>query len=387
MSAVGFAGASGCAAKAVFVNALPSLSSLEKAHGDIREIRWLLKGDREAALKLFREALVSGHAALQIQLSYALSAMKIFKDGEKNFSSLSMHDLDETTYYPADCVHFHAAYDEATQSESSWQEKKARALSTFREAASSGYLPAVLELACEEWACYLETYGFAVQLRRYVGQGDKQIDSYFGKALKNGCLKGSPLFYEGIYWIEKSSAHEVRCPEEGQSFNSFVRSYLSPNLVVHSNCDGFYHISPSTVLAPSKEAWQAFLAKKITSIQPVEISSYEFPYDVRELKSLVQRYKISTIARVSTVEDPTEKHTILQWGKQIHGFFSNVLALYEDGEYIGNISVRHDTLAIHHTFKDPRIQPVINFFEHIMIRSGSAEAARSWICQIEGHDH
>lgn len=382
MSALSPVGATGCISTKPCDEKAVSFEAIEKTNGNLKEIRYLLQGDRQTGLELFKEALDKGNAVLQIQLSYALFGMKVAKDSEKDFSLLTPNDLESLMYYPKEFVLFYAAYDEATGSESSWQEEKARAMSTFGAAANHGYLPAILELCYEKWKHNTDTYGFAVQLRRYVGQGDKLIDSYFGSALKNGCQIGSPLYYEGIYWLEKSSDNLVKYPREEESFECFVNSYLSITSASHFEYDGFFHVYPSTILAPSKDAWETFLATKILPIQPAPLDSYLFTYDAEQIRTLMSQYKITGIRELLPITDPMEEQTIQHEEEKMHRFYLDVLTLYEGEKQIGMISVHSATFAIHQTFTDPRIQPVLDFVENILTRSGSVRSVLAWFRQI-----
>ena len=179
------------------------LTSVRDTRGNINEIRLLLKGNVETCYRLFREAVEEGDAVTQIQLSHALFGIKWGKDQEKDFSSLVVLDLEEFSYYPRAFALFNSAYDEAMGLEIDRKRNKARGIETFAKAADQGYLPAVLELKHTKWKWNSDSYGFAVQLRPFVGKGDKRLDYYFGKALKNGCQRGTERYYEGLYWMEK----------------------------------------------------------------------------------------------------------------------------------------------------------------------------------------
>lgn len=385
MSALNPVDASKFISREHFAEKIANLKEIENANGDIKKIRFLLKGNRQAGLELFKEAIAKENAVLQIQLSYALYEMKIAKDLEKDFSSLTANDLESLSYYPRNFVLFNLAYDEATGLKSSRPEKEMRALSTFGAAVNHGYFPAVLELNYNKWAPNIDTYGFAVQLRRYVGQGDKRIDFYFGRALKNGCQIDSPLYYEGIYWMEKSSGNKVKYPREGESFEFFVRSYLSGHAgsgPVHY-CDGFCHVDFSTILTPSRDAWEAFIAKKIIPIQPAPLSSYIFSYHAEEIRSLLYQYKIESIEWILETEDPMEKQTVQCEEREVHRSYIHELRFFEDREKIGTISVRSDTFAIYRTFRYPKIQPVLDFVENILTRFGSVNSAQAWLNQIK----
>src|SRR5262249_47987226 len=149
---------------------------------DINEIRLLLKGSLETCYKLFRKAVEEGDAISQIQLSHASWGIKWGKDQEKDFSSFVYSDLEQFSYFPRDYLLFNTVYNEAMGEQFDWEIHKARGHEIFRRAADLGYLPAVLELKATEWKFNIDSYGFAVQLRPFVGQGDRVLDYYFGRA-------------------------------------------------------------------------------------------------------------------------------------------------------------------------------------------------------------
>lgn len=204
VSLIGAGAAPFVAAVAVAVDDTLHLDAVRDARGDVNEIRLLLKGNVETCHRLFREAEKEGDVVTQIQLSHALLGMKWGKDDTKDFSSLLVGDLEKFSYYPREFALFNLAYDQAMGVESDWRTGKARGVETFRLAANRGYLPAFLELMHKEWKGNASSYGFAAQLRPFVGKGDRQLDYYFGQALKNGCQIGSEQYYEGLYWMNRS---------------------------------------------------------------------------------------------------------------------------------------------------------------------------------------
>ncbi len=360
-----------------------NLEAVRDTRGDINGIRLLLKGSVETCNNLFRQAVEEGDVISQIQLSHALFGMKQGKDGSKDFSSLSTRDLETFFYYPRQFALFNSAYDQAMGVESDWETRDARSKETFRLASNRGYLPAFLELKCNEWRS--RSYGFAVELRPFVGKGDRQLDYHFGQALKRGCEAGSELYYEGMYWMNQSGGIQVKYPREGQSFEGFVRWYVEyedyPN-ESFDNHDGFFHIGSSVVLAPSKEAWETFVKEKLSNVRVSPIESYVFIYDVEQLKSLQNEHKIR-VGHTSSFVESVEGIESLRGGI-IHGFRIDSLSISLDNEYLGEISVQKDTFNIHQTFKNQKIQPMIDFIENVMTRTGSAGSAREWLSQMGG---
>jgi|GEM_PF-3799752 len=247
-----------------------SLEATRHARGDINEIRMLLKGSIETCNNLFKQAVEEGDVVSQIELSHAIFGMKWGKDDSKDFSSLSVRDLEAFSYYPREFVLFNLAYDQAMGVESDWRTSDARSKETFRAAASRGYLPAFLELKCKEWKWHTSSYAFAVELRPFVGKGDRKLDYYFGQALKNGSQIGSELYYEGMYWMNQSCGIPVKYPREDESFNDFTSRYIQVKELgsTYYNQDGFMHLRRSSVvLAPSREAWEAFVKEKLGNVK------------------------------------------------------------------------------------------------------------------------
>lgn len=339
------------------------LESVRNAGGDINKIRMLLKGNVKACHSLFKQAEKEEDVVTQIQLSHALFGMKWGKDDTKDFSSLTIGDLETFSYYPNEFMLFNSAYDQAMEVTSGWEKRENRGTETFRLAASRGYLPAFLELTCKEWNWRKSSFGFAVQLRPFVGKGDKRLDYYFGQALKNGCPIGSALYYEGLYWMNQSNNITVKYPREHQSFEDFKDYYIKyESWEALYNYDGFL-VGSSVVLAPSKEAWEAFVKEKLEDIKIAPIDSYLFEYDSKQIKSLLNKYKIT--ADTTSFSEKHKKEVIYS------------LSLYQDHKEIGKISVREG--KIYETFENLEIKPIIEFIENVMKRSGSANSANIWL--------
>lgn len=362
------------------------LAAVKDARGDINEMRILLKGNEETCNRLFKEAVAEGDVITQIQLSHALFGMKWGEDHTKNFSSLTAGDLESFSYYPQEFVLFNSAYDQAMGIKSDGKTHDARGSETFRLAAERGYLPAFLELMHKEWKGNTDSYGFAVQLRPFVGQGDKQLDYYFGQALKNGCQIGSELYYEGMYWMNQSCGIPVKYPKEHQSFYDFKSHYIQYESE-HSYYDhnGFRHVGGSVILAPSREAWGTFVKEKLGDVRIAPLNSYMLRHDPEQIKSLLDQYRISVVHTSSFIEHPTKGHKVVDlFGKSKHGFCIDSLWICQDDKEIGKISVQEDTFKIYQTIENPKIKPVIDFIENVMTRSGSAHSAHSWLKQMGG---
>ncbi len=361
------------------------LDVIRDARGNIDEIRLLLKGNIEVCQRLFKEAVEKRDVISQIQLSQAYFAIKWGKDQEKDFSSLSIHDLEKFFYYPKDFALFKYVYNEIMGVGGDSKRLYSIAFETFSLAADMGYLPAVLELKATQWKLSLDSYGFAVQLRPFVGNGDKQLDYYFGLALKAGSPFGSEHYYEGLYWQETSCGIYVKYPKEGQSFEEFKRRYIQSEIgsELVSEYDGLLHIGSSIVLAPSREAWETFKREKLTDVKIANLDSYIFAYDPEEIKILINQYKISFSEEELFIKDPVKGYELMLYdGTSGHGFCVSCLSIFEGDKKIDEISVRKDVREIHQTFREPRIQPIIAFIENVMIRSGSAKAAYSWLRKI-----
>lgn len=353
-----------------------------EARGDINEIRMLLKGSVETCLKLFKDAVEEGDVITQIQLSHALFGMQWGKDDTKDFSSLVVGDLETFYYYPTKFALFNSAYDRAMGVESDRRTRDARGAETFRLAANRGSLPAFLELMSKEWKWHTGSYGIAVQLRPFVGKGDRQLDYSFGQALKNGCQIGSESYYEGLYWMNQSCSIPVKYPRERESFEDFKSFYVwhEDHQSTFYDHDGFRHVGESVVLSPSKEAWETFVKEKLGNVKFAPIESYLFKYDPEQIRSLLDEYKIRALHTSSFVESSSEGRDIEDlFGKTIHGFSIDSLSIYQDNQEIGKISVQEDTFKIYQTFENPKIKPIIDFIENVMTRTGSAQSALSWL--------
>lgn len=349
----------------------------------------LLKGSVETCNNLFRQAVEEGDVVSQIQLSHALFGMDCGKDGLKDFSSLSARDLETFSYYPKRFALFNSAYEQAMGVEFDWRTPDALAKETFRAAASRGYLPAFLELKCYEWKYNPNSYGLAVQLQPFVGKGDIQLDYHFGQALKNGSQIGSELYYEGMYWMNQSCGISVKYPREHESFKDFTDRYTRHKDLTSTYyyLDGLVHVGNSVVLAPSREFWEAFVKEKLETVKFAPVESYSFIYNPAEILALLNEHKISVSCCSSFVQSPTEGIDFKNWkGETIHGFHINSLMIYQNHEKIGEISLQQNTFKIHQTFENPIIKPIIDFIENVMIRTGSASAADSWLNQI-GIEH
>lgn len=304
-------------------SAVVSLEAIRHARGDINEIRILLKGSVETCNNLFKQAVEEGDVVSQIQLSHAFFGMKWGKDDTKDFSSLNARDLEIFPYYPRDFALFNSAYDQAMGVEFDWKTRDARGAETFHAAASRGYLPAFLELKCQEWQRHKSSYGFAVQLQPFVGKGDRKLDYCFGQALKNGSQIGSQLYYEGMYWMNQSCGIPVKYPQEHESFESFTRRYIKyeDSKSTYYNHDGLLHVGSSVVLAPSKEAWEAFVKEKLEDVRFAPVESYSFRYDPAQILALLNEHKIGAVLSSEFIKSATEGRDIKSFREgTVHGF-------------------------------------------------------------------
>lgn len=360
------------AAGAAVVDAVVDLEAIRLARGDVNEMRMLLKGSKQTCYTLFRKAVEEGDVIVQIQLSHALFGMRWGNDESKDFSSLHASKLEvysALAYYPRRCDLFNGLYDLAIGQELDLKKREARGEAAFCLAASRGYLPAFLELKCKEWERRATSYGFAVQLQPHVGKGDRCLDFYFGRALKDGSQIGSKLYYEGLYWMEQSLGIPVKYPEEGESFEAFTtRSLESPPLCgeEYRDYDGFRHVGGETILAPSREAWERFVKEKLGDVRCAPAESYVFKYDAKQIQSLLEEHNITSLASTETRD----------------GSRSQFVSIFQNGESMGVVLVKEDSFQISETFKKETIQPIIDFIENVMIRTGSSQSAHDWLTQI-----
>jgi len=348
------------------------LEAIRHARGNINEIRMRLKGDEKACLALFRQAVEEGDAISQIQLSQALFGMKWGKDSAKVFALLTIEDLEPFSYYPQDFLLFNSAYDEAMEIRPNFSMYETRGKKVFGQAADRGYLPAFLELKCAEWQWRKDSYGFAVQLRPFVGKGDRLLDFFFGQALIHGCQRGSASFYEGLYWAHMSGLIVFKYPSGFQTFESFKSSYWDANVQFKS--DDFL-FAGKVILAPSSEAWEAFAEEKLYSVRVAPLESYSLQHNHEQIKSLLNELEISGIVGGGLVQTSEET-------EEIKDFHIDSLTLYSDGKDIGKISVHEETSKIYQTFQNEKIQPIIAFVENVMTRGGRASSALAWLQQI-----
>lgn len=348
------------------------LGDIKDAKGDINQLRMLLKGNNELCYRLFKEALEVGDVISQIQLSQASYGIIWGNDGERDFSLLTSNDLEDFDYYPRNFDLFNFVYRKATGHDPEFIELDKKAFKVFSEAAELGYLPAILELNYRAWHLSSDSYGFAVQLKPFVDKGDKRIDYYFGRALKNGSQYGSERFYEGMYWMEKSCGIPVKFPANDQSFGDFKSYYVRSKDVfnMYFDYDGFRHMGSSVILAPSKEAWDNFKQQFLKDVKIAPAEYYEVTFDEEQLQSLAKDYKIGSVESSS-------------YGDKELGFNTDELSIYKNGQRIGSLILRLDTNRIHQTFKDPEIQPLIDFLEVVLEKSGTVHSAGAWLRHLE----
>lgn len=333
---------------------LVNLEQIRQANGDINAMRMLLKGDEKACLDLFSEAVKEGDVIIQIQLSHVLFYMRSRKDSDRDFSRLEATDLEVLLYHPSEFEHYNQAYDEAVEKETQQNLRYTRAYEVFRQAAGLSFLPAVLEFLCVERKYETETYGFAVALRRYVGQGDKKLDYYFGQALKSGCRVGTELYYEGIYWMQHSLGFSVFYPAQDQTFDDFKHRFTqSMRYSSYHDHDGI-RAWRNVFLAPTKEVWETFVKEKLDTVTISPIDSYMF--NSKEIECLLEKYNV------------TLHH------KKAHEM--ETIELRENIEIVGAISIRLEGCQLVRTFKHSKLQPIIDYVENILTRTGSVGTLR-----------
>lgn len=225
-------------------------------------------------------------------------------------------------------------------------------------------------------------------MRSFVGKGDRQLDYSFGQALKNGSQIGSELYYEGMFWMNQSCGIPVKYPREQESFEDFTTRYVRDENSedTYYDHDGLYHVGTSVVLAPSREAWEAFVKERLGNVRVAPVESYSFRYDAAQILSLLNEHKIGAVRSSSFVESATEGRDVESFSGRgtIHGFRIDSLAIYQNHKSIGEISVQENTFKIYQTFENPTIKPIIDFIENVMIRTGSSSSAHSWLKQMGG---
>lgn len=239
------------------------------------------------------------------------------------------------------------------------------------EAATIEPYPFDIDLIEKKWQWHPDSYGLAVELRPFVGEGNKELDYRFGLALKNECAIGSELYYEGIYWMNQSGYIQVEYPKENESFTSFIDRYVERSQKPFYDYDGFRHVDGSIILAPSKEAWREFVKNKLTNIKISPKEFYLIEQNTDQIKKLIKKYQINAVLQRGFVETSNED-----------GFFIDTLSMHQNGREVGKISIKEGSFEIYETFHNPKLQPIIDFVENVMSRAGTASAARSWLMQI-----
>lgn len=242
-----------------------SLKTIQKLNGDIREIRFLLRGNRNECYRLLQEAIIQDSSVIQIQLSFALFGMKKGKDHEKDFSFLTTTNLEDFQYYPNRFSLLSIAYSEVFQ-ETEVYYNLDHIENVFKKASALGYFPASFELLHYQWETFHNHYVFATQLHPGVGKGNITIDYFYGLALKNGAKIGSELYYEGMSWIEQSLGTSIKYPQSNETFTCFRENCIRNEyyLNVFYESDGFTHIYLSNVIfVSSAQAWIDFKNQKL----------------------------------------------------------------------------------------------------------------------------
>lgn len=352
-------------------------------------MRMQMRGDEQKVLSLFKEAVDNNDPVAQIELSRVLWGMRWGEDKEKDFSKLSVDKLQRYFYYHEAFDIFNSVFDEAFGLAFDYKMRDQRALETFTKAwEENGYLPAKLGLLAKAWRWHEESYCFAMQLYPYVGQGDREVDYAFGKALKSGSEIGSHLFYKGLYWIETSLGMDVKYPKR-QSFEDFKSDYVrfEDGYNTYFDHDGLCFVGSRVVLAPSPSAWEAFKLSKLSNKEFRTPEIEIFAYNSTQLKQLINTYRLSVLCHGSFVKDPDNGYYQRDWPSNdlTHGYSIDSTKLYEygSGKSLGDISVRKDTSTIHESIRDDRIQPLIDFIETLMRITGSYNSVYSAFRQIQ----
>lgn len=243
----------------------------------------------------------------------------------------------------------------------------------------------------DRWKGNEASYGFAAELRPFVGKGCSVLDGCFGKALKSGSRVGSHLYYEGLYWMVKSGNLSVKVAEDGNMEN-FIRHYIQ---VVDrtSLCyreDGFFYVGSSVVLVPSQEQWDAFVKEKITNIRITSEDSYLFGGEIlKKVQQIVKKHGIVTFYTTSISRFCDRKSSDV---------FSICRDNYED--LIGRISIhnkkgcpsRIKIQGVKFGVKEEvfveglekkELKTVMTFIKDVLARSGSFYSAHAWLKQMK----
>ncbi len=152
----------------------------------------------------------------------------------------------------------------------------------YETAAKKGFLPAILWLKQQEWTRNRDS-AFAATLYPFVNKGCVALDYQFGLALRDGFVRSSTTFYEGMCWIEKTFGFDVRYDA------CDVRPAINPNgkpspigrleidrtsgrqyasHAVHFTLDGLMHIVGTNVIyAPAIEHWEEFKRTKLAPLR------------------------------------------------------------------------------------------------------------------------
>lgn len=369
------------------------LAAIRAKNGNINEIRMLLKGDVQTLYSLFREAVEEGDAITEIVLSYALFGIKWGKDRLRDFRATRLSDLEEFEFYPRNFALLNIAYDAAFESFSTPLEQTIRGVETFVKAIDLNFLPAILEFHHAFWYDKFASFGFATSLRPFVGKGDKQLDYFFGLALKDGSLIGSPMYYEGLYWIEKSKGLTVKYPQKTESFESFAREYMIDEKVAFRTyfpvneelwiLKAALEPSKDEILAASREVFEDFKQDKLSKVKIAPPEGYKFQLNISEIITLIKEYNISIKpGYYFFIDSGKSSEDQVYEGRPLRDYGRNVIWIFEEKKILGLISVDENTFTINKTLRHSNIQPIIDFVENIMTRSGSAYSVSMWLSHI-----
>ena len=351
-----------------------NLQLVRNAEGDINKIRMIFKGDKKTFCEVFQQAVRENDVISQIQLSHARFSMRRCLDDKKDFTKLSLEDLEAYSfYYPRELMLFNSAYSEVMGDKN---DIATISQQTFRLAAKKGCLPAFLEIMDDEWGPRVNSFGFAAQLRPFVGRGDMMLDKLFGLALIHGCHPNSGLYLEGIYWLNRSTQILPQYPTNGETFKVFQSEYFNTRNCwdlshEHFHVNGFEFVGNNAVLVPYKESWDEFVKEVLEKVKIASIETYEIKHDPQQIKSLCDEHEVTVRESKESICPPEENFHITSLEVQVGKLFRSA------------ICVREDTFEIYSTFQIPEIQIIITFLEEVMKRTGSAYSAQAWLEQIK----
>lgn len=206
----------------------------------------------------------------------------------------------------------------------------------YQEAVGLKFLPAVLEFLCAEWKSH-NHFGFAVQLKPYVNQGEPFIDLFFGKALVAGSLKGTDRYYEGLYWIHNTVG-----------LNNYTTSAEEKNALMEGS---------------GEVTWESFLQNKVRAANIADQSFYKVIHDPKNLGMGIRPHNL--------------RFESYQEGNLIGVRTYNQLGLLLDW-----VAVDRSTLKVKYTHIPRMFAEYNDFIAQVLMKTGKGESAVLWLEQM-----